>query len=276
MPLAIMAPFGAASFVVMALSPIHLRGFSAALHAHGVVLSRSGAQRALAFEDVDEVWFEIERFQGQAGAQIHALRLVAFDGEVHRIPLAIEGAVALADGVLRACSAPLLAEARSALGQGETLRFGRVQLDRTGVTAGKKHLAWRGLRLAVVQRGKVFFYRRWPIVSSLTVHLDRIPNPTVFLGLVTACAPRVRVDDAIFVPFATAAEATRALAVGGGPELALRTMLVGGLSFFAGVAVTVVTYARHGDSYVIAYGAILFGAVRFFQGLAAYRSRPPR
>jgi hypothetical protein len=53
-------------------------------------------------------------------------------------------------------------------------------------------------------------------------------------------------------------------------------MLVGGLWFFAGVAVTVVTWSRHGDAYVLAYGPILFGAVRFFQGLAAYRSLPRR
>jgi hypothetical protein len=47
-------------------------------------------------------------------------------------------------------------------------------------------------------------------------------------------------------------------------------MLLGGIICVAGLAVTFWTYssAANGGSYVIAWGAILFGAIRFFRGLA--------
>ncbi|MDC3952905.1 DUF6585 family protein [Polyangium jinanense] len=278
-PLAIVAPFGAATLVLLAWSPLRTRGFSAALHAHGLLITQAGVRRPVAFEDVNEVWFEIDRLQGQAGASLLAIRLVDFDGEVHRLPLGVSAAAALADGVLRACSGPLLTEARQALAEGETLTFGHIQLDRAGITVAGARIAWQEVRLAVVQRGKVYLYRRWPIFSWRTLSLARIPNPTVFVRLLMASVPRVRVDDQIIVPFASGDEAVRAQAAEaakGGVELGLQNMLIGGVFFLAGLAITWATYSRHGDTYILAYGPILFGAVRFYQGLAAYRSGPRR
>lgn len=201
---------------------------------------------------------------------------VDFAGATHDLPLGFEGAGGLAGSVLRETSGPLLAEARAALGEGLTLTFGRIQIDRDAISAGKNRLAWDSIRLVVFQQGKVFFYRRWPIVPSLTVRLDRIPNPTVFGALVVRCARRVRVDDHILIPFATGAEATRAIVEHGGDAQALRLMLIGGLWCLGGLAATWLTYARHGDTFVLAYGPILFGAYQFFRGLAAYRSGPRR
>ena len=49
-------------------------------------------------------------------------------------------------------------------------------------------------------------------------------------------------------------------------------MLVGGLICTAGIGITLWTYseafAGSGGTYVIAWGAILFGAIRFFRGMA--------
>ena len=48
-------------------------------------------------------------------------------------------------------------------------------------------------------------------------------------------------------------------------------MLVGGLSCVIGVFVTLATYSHakiNGGIYVVAWGAILFGAIRFFKGLS--------
>jgi hypothetical protein len=275
LPLAIAAPFGAATLTVLALSLFRLRGVSVELHAGGLVLCKGATRRVVPFSEVNEVWFDLERIHHQAGARLHALRLVDFDGAVHQVPLAFEGAAAFTGAVLRETSGPLLVEARQALGEGVKLTFGRIQLDREGISAGRTRLEWRSIRLVVFQRGKVSFYRRWPIISSLTVRLDRIPNPTVFGGLVTSRAPRVRVDDLILVPFANEAEAARP-ATEGGDALALRNMAIGGVLFLAGLAVTWVTYAHHTDTWVFAYGPILFGAYQFLRGLSAYRSGPRR
>jgi hypothetical protein len=48
-----------------------------------------------------------------------------------------------------------------------------------------------------------------------------------------------------------------------------RNMLVGGLWCVGGIVVTVVTLvsASGGGTYVVAWGAIIFGAIQFFRGL---------
>jgi hypothetical protein len=48
-----------------------------------------------------------------------------------------------------------------------------------------------------------------------------------------------------------------------------KDMLYGGLWFFGGLIVTLVSLsaASGGGSYVVAYGAIIFGGIQFFRGL---------
>ncbi len=55
-------------------------------------------------------------------------------------------------------------------------------------------------------------------------------------------------------------------------HVAQRNMIVGGLWCGGGIAVTVVTYtaASGGGTYVVAWGAIIFGAVQFFRGMAKF------
>jgi len=49
-------------------------------------------------------------------------------------------------------------------------------------------------------------------------------------------------------------------------------MLVGGLWCFGGTAVTVYTYsaASGGGTYVVAWGAIIFGGIQFLKGLTQF------
>jgi VIT1/CCC1 family predicted Fe2+/Mn2+ transporter len=57
--------------------------------------------------------------------------------------------------------------------------------------------------------------------------------------------------------------------------IARRNMVVGGISFLAGVLITIVTYAAAADggTFVVAWGAILFGAIQFFKGLVQLLNR---
>ena len=51
---------------------------------------------------------------------------------------------------------------------------------------------------------------------------------------------------------------------------ARKDMLYGGMWFFGGLIVTVVSYSaasNGGGSYMVAYGAIIFGGIQFFRGL---------
>lgn len=51
-----------------------------------------------------------------------------------------------------------------------------------------------------------------------------------------------------------------------------KNMAAGAVVCIIGILVTAVTYsaARDGQSYIIAWGAIVFGAVRFFRGLSQF------
>ena len=57
---------------------------------------------------------------------------------------------------------------------------------------------------------------------------------------------------------------------------ARKEMLIGALWCGGGILVTVLTYsaASGGGSYVVAWGAILYGAFRFFRGIAANGNSP--
>jgi hypothetical protein len=274
-PPLVLPPFGIACFVILAWRPLRLRGFSVELHDAGLLLSRGQVAKPVAFEDVDEVWFEIDVFgHTSTVTAISGLRLVTYGHEVHRVLLGVGGAAVLVGAVLKACSAPLLGEARRALGAGDPLTFGDVCLDRAGITVRGRALPWSAVRLAVVQGGKLRLYRRFPIFAWRTVRLDRVPHPTVFLALLASLAPELRVDDAFIVPFASASEhAAAAKAATGDDGVAIRSMFVGGASLLIGGLVTWATFASGASWYVIAYGPMIFGAIRFFQGLRAYLSR---
>jgi hypothetical protein len=53
-------------------------------------------------------------------------------------------------------------------------------------------------------------------------------------------------------------------------------MLVGGIWCAGGAVVTIITYqaAAAGGTYVVAWGAIIFGGIQFLRGLAARMSDP--
>ncbi|MCC6554161.1 MAG: hypothetical protein IT372_14240 [Polyangiaceae bacterium] len=61
-------------------------------------------------------------------------------------------------------------------------------------------------------------------------------------------------------------------------EAARKNMLHGGLWCVGGLVVTAATYsaASGGGSYVIAWGAIIFGAIQFFRGLSQSSQGGPR
>ncbi|MEZ4294885.1 MAG: DUF6585 family protein [Polyangiaceae bacterium] len=185
------------------------RDCSVALHARGLLVSRGGAradghaQAVIEFDDVNEVWFEIAWLKTGSGAHLRALRLLDFSGGTHRLPLAVLGAQQLVSAVLAGCSVPLFAEAKAALLGGATLTFGQIQLDRRGITAAGSRAEWREIRLAVVRRGKIFLYRRAPFFAWKTIDLGDLPNPTVFISLVTERAMKARVDDRFIVLDAT-------------------------------------------------------------------------
>ena len=57
---------------------------------------------------------------------------------------------------------------------------------------------------------------------------------------------------------------------------AQRQMLSGAITCVAGIVITIGSYAfaAPGGSYLVAWGAIVFGAIRFFRGLSGFNAKP--
>lgn len=190
----------AATLVVLAWSPLGLWGVTIALHAGGVVVSRRGSRDVVIFEDVDEVWFDIHPLHTQEGAYLLALRIVDLAGGRHRVPLAVEQGFALGNAVIRACSEPMLVEARRALAAGERLTFGNVQVDAEGIAVRGARIPWRQVRLVRVQPHRLALFGRLPVLPWRVVRLDRIPNPDVLTRLVAARARSMDRDNRLLPP----------------------------------------------------------------------------
>jgi hypothetical protein len=160
-------------------------------------VSQRGKREAIVFEDVDELWFELDPMSSPLGtvARISALRLVEHGGAKHRVPTQVMDAVEVLRWALRHLSTPLLPEARRALDAGEQLSFAKVRLDREGIHVGRASARWTDLRLVRMQPGRIALFRSWPVVPWRVVNLDAVPHPTVFSQLVAERALRVEADD---------------------------------------------------------------------------------
>ena len=90
---------------------------------------------------------------------------------------------------------PLVAEALRALRAGQTLTFGDVQLDRSGIRGRSWGATWDELKLVRCAPGRMTLFRRQTVLPYRSLFLDRVPHPTVFSRLVTECAKKVHVDD---------------------------------------------------------------------------------
>jgi len=152
-----------------------------------VVPARRGRAAALSFEDVDEVWFELEPVPSCA---VRAVRLVEHGGKKHRVALdGVDGADRVAAAIVRACSFPLVADARRALAAGRPLRFGGVRVDAEGIAVGRARLPWAELGRVYVDPAGLTLFRRgrgrgrrrfWRAIT-----FDRVPHPTVLAALLS-------------------------------------------------------------------------------------------
>ena len=201
--LAVVIAFGVLVFAIVAWGPLRRRGLRLEVHAHGVVVVTPRTREAVVFEDIDELWYELNVHSLAVGkvARIVLVRLVDHAGVEHRVPLAVDDAATAFQWIVKHCSDRLLLDAQAALRAGEALTFGDVRIDREGITFGKDAaVAWSEIRLARLQPGSIALFRRRSPLPWRTVRLDRIPHPTLFVRLFRELAARVEIDDPLSTP----------------------------------------------------------------------------
>ena len=194
---ALLVPCALVSFFVLAWTPFRARDLRVALHARGVVVSTTRERSVMAFEEVDELWMVIDPVSTSRGtiALIRGNRLVDREGRSVLVPTNLEGAVGISHWLQRHCSDPLREDALRALHDGETLTFGKFQLDREGIRGAKWGARWSELSLVRLTSGKVSFFRRQRIIPWRSIGIDQVPHPTVFVKLVKECATKIEIDD---------------------------------------------------------------------------------
>ena len=82
-----------------------------------------------------------------SAAVVRGLDLVDRVGNRHRIPTVLVGAPEIVRWVTRHCSDPLRVDASRALSDGETLTFGKIQIDREGIRGASWASRWQDLSL---------------------------------------------------------------------------------------------------------------------------------
>ena len=185
----------AAIAAVVALTAARRRGHELKVHEGGLVAQYRGKRDVVVFDEVDELWFEQYWVHSPLMfARITALRFIDHGGARHRVSMEVEDNLPILRWVIRRCSDPLLREAREAIAAGSTVTFGKIRLDREGITIGSARSLWREVRLVRSHLGALSLFRRMPIIAWRTVAMDTIPHATVFGRLVAELAPRVEHD----------------------------------------------------------------------------------
>jgi hypothetical protein len=99
------------------------------------------------------------------------------------------------------------------------------------------------------------------------------PEPQAAHGVATGATQR-EVDPALFAPPSRVADALERARMHAGNGSGVQNMLYGSLWCIGGLAVTAVTYQiaaeDGGGHYLLAWGAILFGAIQFLRGLGQW------
>jgi hypothetical protein len=121
-----------------------------------------------------------------AGAQRLQLKLGLRNGDTVRIGPMVKGIAALRDEIRSWINPRLNAEALSALGRGETVRFGPLAVhEAQGIVFSGGQINWDELGRVVVQNGKLeIFSLRRPDSAAAVYATHRIPNLDVLAGLV--------------------------------------------------------------------------------------------
>lgn len=185
-------PVAVVVFAVSAWPALRRRGVQVEVHEEGVVVTRPGQRDIAIFDDVDEVWMDLEVMSSYVAevAQIRHLVLVDHGGAKHRIPIDVDDGAQVARVILRRCSAVLASDAKEALASGETLTFGPVKISTSSIEIGDRRVAWGALSLVRFLPGRIAFFRGQTIFPWRTVHLDRVPHPTLVMKFVAELAPR--------------------------------------------------------------------------------------
>jgi hypothetical protein len=172
------AGFAAALVTVFALGAYllvaHRRQRSVLLYEQGVAVQTKRSRTITRFEDVDELWLDVDAAKGTGPrddtATLRAIRPKEHGGRWQTIPLHVE--------------------------RGESLAFGAVHLNITEIGADGWTINWSELSRVSVRRTRIDLFRRQSqqLVPWRTVSISEVPHPTIFAACVIRCTEAIASD----------------------------------------------------------------------------------
>lgn len=177
--LAILVPaFGAPGFLV-----------TVERSSDGLVVRRGWSRKQMFFEDVDEVWTDIEHANDDI-ATVYRVRLRDRDGREVRLPTSVTAGDELVQAVSRACTSPLAPLAREALRAGETLTFSHVAVSDSGVSVGGVgRVSWSDLDGHYLRPGRLGLRAKdneWYVIDA-----GNVPHASLLFELIMGRTKRV-------------------------------------------------------------------------------------
>jgi hypothetical protein len=179
--------------VVLVLSGVTLvvrafrnRGLRVLVFPEGLMRLLKGEVQALCWEEVDQVWqkkstgahWAMRAWRGALTLTVQAAdgRRMTFDDSLPRL-------AELCQMVCRETLPLLWPQARAAYDAGNTLEFGKLRINRQGLSQGKETVPWSEVQKVKINAAQLLIYKKGKWTHSLAVTVSEIPNSHVLLAL---------------------------------------------------------------------------------------------
>jgi hypothetical protein len=161
------------------------------LHLHGLTIQRGDRTSVLAWDEIDVVWHMQAanlRFQDHLASMIDGSQSVYTlsgpGGERVVLNSTLQHHETLGAAIKLETTSRLLPEAIRTYRVEGRVEFGRLAVDREGLSKGSRLLPWTDVGSVAVQNGFVHMRRRNRRVAWFGVRMGKVPNLYVFLALV--------------------------------------------------------------------------------------------
>ncbi|MEU8234680.1 hypothetical protein AB0C12_34250 [Actinoplanes sp. NPDC048967] len=157
---------------------------------------RGQVRESLRWDEVGQVDWEWSPHEDGGGASLVGYRLRTFDGRVVRLPVDFTnayGSPTLADALDAPAVQPLARRARHALSAGQPLVFGRVTLDRGGLTyARKAPLRWDEVTGWKLDDGRLLLARAAGRPRRLVIPMTQVEDGWILTRLLADRLPETK------------------------------------------------------------------------------------
>lgn len=175
------------SGVMLVVRAFRNRGLRVLVFPEGLVRFHRGQAQAFCWEEINLVWQKKSSdahwvgraWQGALTLTVQTVdgRRMSFDDSLPRL--------AELDQIIRRETLPYIwPQTRAPFDAGQTLTFGKLALNRQGLSYGKETFRWSDLQKVKIDGAQLFIYKKGKWMHSRNITVSEIPNFHVLLSLI--------------------------------------------------------------------------------------------